>query len=369
MGKDTWHYARTALAKQVVELFNSGLASVLVFFAPRRMGKTEFLCKDVAPYAARQGWSVCYFSFLDVAKNPQSAFTEALIEFAERVHVVANRDAFRSRIKKIAGSVANVEAKIEFHHTAPIQYDVKKIIAALAKSHRVLLLLDEVQVLATDVRNEKFIAGLRTALDLHKDTVKVIFTGSSREGLRQMFSQSKAPFFHFGQNLPFPELDLQFTDHLADIFHLVTKRKLDKKELWQAFLDMQKVPQLVRSLVERLALYPDQAIANAKNQLLADLYNDRTFAETWEHASLLEKLLLQEIAKESGGLFGESMRDQLAKKLGIATVSVSSVQSALRTLQKRLLIGRSPEEQRYFIDDPNFKKWLEEKSVNKFDHV
>lgn len=361
MRKDTWHYVRTALAKQVVELFNSGLASALVFFAPRRMGKTEFLLKDVKPYAERQGWSVCYFSFLDVAKNPEPAFMESVIEFAESIHAITNRDAFRSRIKKVSGSVASIKAKVELHHTAPIRYDIKKIIAALAKLPRVLLLLDEVQVLALDAGNEKLIAGLRTALDLHKDTVKVIFTGSSREGLRQMFSQSKAPFFHFGQNLPFPELDQQFTDHLADVFHLVTKRKCDKKELWIAFEAMQKVPQLARALVERLALYPDQTILSAKNQLLADLYNDRTFAETWEHASQLEKLLLSAIAKESTGFFSESMREQLAKQLGVQTLSVPSVQSALRTLQKKLLIGRSPEEQRYFIDDPNFKKWLEER--------
>ena len=35
--------------------------------------------------------------------------------------------------------------------------------------------------------------GLRTALDMYKDNIKVIFTGSSRDGLRKMFSQADTP--------------------------------------------------------------------------------------------------------------------------------------------------------------------------------
>lgn len=357
MAKDTWHYARTALAKQVVELFHSGLANALVFFAPRRMGKTEFLRKDVQPYAERQGWNVFYFSFLDVSDEAQTIFTNALVEFAENLGAISKQNVL-SRIKKVGGAVANIKANLELRKPPSLQYDLKKIIASLAKSHRLLLLLDEVQTLAKFKHNEKFVASLRTAFDLHKDVVKVIFTGSSREGLRQMFSQASAPFFHFGQNLPFPELGREFTDHLAAVFHLVTKRKLDMEELWSAFQHMQNVPQLARSLVERLALYPEQSIATAKNQLLADIYNDRTFVEIWEHASILEKLLLQEIAQGVSGLFSESKRKILAKQLGVETLNVSSIQSALRTLQKKLLVGRSPEQQHYFIDDPNFKNWL-----------
>lgn len=364
MTKDTWHYARTALAKQLIELFDTGLASALVFFAPRRMGKTEFLRKDIQPYAEKQGWKVFYFSFLDVGDKPKSIFTNALVDFVENSGAINNRNSVLSRINKVSGAVASVEAKVELREKKPAQYDIKKIITFLAKSHRVLLLLDEVQTLAKYAHNEKLIASLRTALDLHKDSVKVIFTGSSREGLRQMFSQASAPFFHFGQNLPFPKLGQEFTDHLAHVFHLVTKRNLDKDTLWSAFQDMECVPQLARSLVERLALYPDQTITQAKNQLLADIYNDRTFSETWESVSTLEKLLLQEIVKESRGLFSESTRKIFAKQLGIETLAVPSVQSALRTLQKKLLIGREPEQSGYFIDDPNFKNWLSDQLKN-----
>lgn|SRR3990167_519055 len=359
IAKHVWHFARTALAKQIIDLFNTGLASALVFFAPRRMGKTEFLQKDIQPFATKQGWNVFYFSFLDVENEPQTPFTNALIDFAESTGAMNNKNSMLSKIRSVTGSIATVSAKIELHESKSAQYDIKKIISLLAREHRILLLLDEVQVLAKKSFNEQFVAALRTALDLHKDNVKAIFTGSSREGLRQMFSQANAPFFHFGQNLPFPELGREFTDHLSDAFNQVTKRKLDKEALWAAFHNMGNVPQLARSLVERLALYPNQTISETKNQLLKDIYNDRTFVETWENASALEKLLLQAISKETTALFSEATREILAKQLGVEKLEVSSVQSALRTLQKKLLIGRLPEQAGYFIDDPNFKNWLQ----------
>ena len=66
---DIWHYPRTALAKQVLGMIESGLSTALVFFAPRRMGKTEFLLKDVYPLAKSKGVLPFYFSFLDVDAN------------------------------------------------------------------------------------------------------------------------------------------------------------------------------------------------------------------------------------------------------------------------------------------------------------
>ena len=56
---------RTELAKQILGMFETGLASSLTFFAPRRMGKTEFLRKDITPLAEQFGWHIFYFSFLD----------------------------------------------------------------------------------------------------------------------------------------------------------------------------------------------------------------------------------------------------------------------------------------------------------------
>jgi predicted transcriptional regulator len=60
-----------------------------------------------------------------------------------------------------------------------------------------------------------------------------------------------------------------------------------------------------------------------------------------------------------GSLFGSETRSRLAHSLGTEELSVSSVQSTLRHLERRGLIGRTQEKTgEYFIDDPNFKNWL-----------
>ena len=69
-------------------------------------------------------------------------------------------------------------------------------------------------------------------------------------------------------------------------------------------------------------------------------------------------MLLNEIAQGTESLFSETNRQKFAKRLGIEELAVSSTQSALRVLQRKLLIGRSPDRSGYFIDDPNFNRWL-----------
>jgi uncharacterized protein len=358
MSKDLWHFPRSDLAQQVLGMFEAGLSSALIFFAPRRMGKTEFLRKDILPYAEKKGWKIFYFSFLDIGERVQEEFTNSLANFAEKNGAISNKNSILSRVRKIGAEAVGVKANIEFEKSENIS-DMKSIFSSLAEKGKILLLMDEIQVLAIKCSNDQFIAGLRTALDINKDLIKVIFTGSSREGLRRMFSQTSAPFFHFGQNLPFPELSREFTDHLANVFKKVTKRNLDKNLLWDNFLKMDKVPQLARSLVERLALNPNITISEAKEQLLGDVFNDRAFAEIWENSSKLEQILLKEIADGTEAIFSEKQRTIFAKKLGVPNLAVPSVQSSIRVLQRKNLIGKLPDRSSYFIDDPNFKSWLQ----------
>ena len=173
-----------------------------------------------------------------------------------------------------------------------------------------------------------------------------------------MFSKSSAPFFHYGQNLPFPEFEKPFIKHLARVFAEVTNRKISEQKLWDAFIDLSKVPQLVRGLVERLALNPSLTIPQAKTILLHELYDDRAFTELWEHGSSLERLLMKAIALGESGFFTEDCRTRFAKQLGITKLPVTTVQSSLRTLTRKQIIGRIPDSGKYYLEDPNFKDWL-----------
>lgn len=359
MKKDMWHYARTKLAEQVLGMFETGLSNSLIFFAPRRMGKTEFLIKDIQPLAEKNGWKVFYFSFLDVGNKAKEEFTAALADFAGKVGISIKVSKFLGKIKKVSGEAAGIKAGIELQEVKQTTAGMKEVFSNLAKNGKILLLLDEIQVLSAHEGNENFVAGLRTALDMYKDVVKVIFTGSSREGLRRMFSKSSAPFFHFGQNLPFPELGREFTDHLVRVFKKITKRSLDEEKFWVIFERMAKVPQLARSLIERMVLHPEISVDEAKSDLLRGVLDDRAFVAVWGNCSLLERVLLREVAQGASSFFGEEKRNGYAKKLGVSDLPVSAIQSSMRVLQRKNLIGHLPEERgRYFIDDPSFKNWV-----------
>ena len=360
MKNDPWHYSREDLAKQILGMFENNLSSALVFFAPRRMGKTEFLRKDIMPLAERHGWAVFYFSFLDVGLNPTEEFVRSLLKFAEEKKFINPQNSLLNNINEVSVHTniikIGVGGSIKLKASKKHDFNLKDLLSEISKKNKLLLLMDEVQVLA-QTSNANFIAAFRTALDINKDGIKVIFTGSSQTGLRRIFSQAKAPFFHYGQNIDFPKLDKGFTDYLAEIFKKVTGRMLNENSLWKVFEEFQQVTQLARALVERMALNPNLKIEEAKNQLLAEISDDRKYVEVWEKISNLEQALLILIAKGQTSFFSASTNTDLIKQLGIHKLGVSTIQSAVRTLTRKNLIG-AQDRSNYFIDDPNFKNWI-----------
>lgn len=65
-----WHFPRSHLAQQYMNAFDTGITGALAIFAPRRMGKTEFVLMDLAPEAEARGYRVGYCSFWNLQDNP-----------------------------------------------------------------------------------------------------------------------------------------------------------------------------------------------------------------------------------------------------------------------------------------------------------
>lgn len=171
-----------------------------------------------------------------------------------------------------------------------------------------------------------------------------------------MFSSSTAPFFHYGQNLNFPDLDKGFTDHLAGVFYHTTKRDLDNDELWQAFDEMNKVPQMIRALIEKLALNPSLDIATAKDELLSDIGASHSYLASYHALTALQQHLLTHIATGQGELYSTATKEQLSEKLGVE-IGTPAIQSAIRSLSNKGLLFKL-DNGVYEIDDPFFKDWL-----------
>ena len=80
---DPWHFPRDELATRVVDTLESGIVSAITLFAPRRMGKTQFVCTDLGPLATRKGWLVAYCNLWDDKANPTAALLATLTASAE----------------------------------------------------------------------------------------------------------------------------------------------------------------------------------------------------------------------------------------------------------------------------------------------
>ena len=134
MKKDIWHFSRVDLAKQVMSLFDSGLSSALTFFAPRRMGKTEFLLKDIYPTAQKEGQQVFYHSFLGNVSSSQKEFIRALNQFGIDSGAIKKK----SKLSKVTGATAGIKCEVEFDTQLENLADLGlvQLIKNLSKKHK-----------------------------------------------------------------------------------------------------------------------------------------------------------------------------------------------------------------------------------------
>jgi hypothetical protein len=85
----SWHFARPELAEQHLQAFNLGLISATALHARRRMGKTEFLTKDLTPAAEKKGYTVGYCNLWQEDQDPAAAIAQAITACSAPQHIVA----------------------------------------------------------------------------------------------------------------------------------------------------------------------------------------------------------------------------------------------------------------------------------------
>jgi hypothetical protein len=89
MARDPWHYPRTNLADQYLKTLDIGLVKSLVIFAQRRMGKTEFLRKDLIPAAEQAGYIPIYVSPWESREDPEAVLLDAIQKAAEGAGMIS----------------------------------------------------------------------------------------------------------------------------------------------------------------------------------------------------------------------------------------------------------------------------------------
>ncbi|KPN71399.1 selenocysteine synthase [Neisseria sp. 83E34] len=336
---DPLYFHRPDYAAKLVNSLKDGIMHAFTLFAPRRMGKTKFLLNDIAPAAEEAGFNVFYFSFMDDNRdNLTQRFQAALYHFAQNINKISSAKTFISSVSKIDILGVGIERDTETKAIPPIS-DIISAIAAVGRPS--LLLLDEVQELARIKGTEGIIRALRTGLDINQNQVKTIFTGSSTHDLKAMFNNSRAPFFHFAHALDFPLLSRAFTDFLADIYHERTGNAADKNAFYEIFEKLNHTPMYMRAIVQDMIVNPDLSLHTAAVERLEQLNSQDGQIKEWQQMRPLEQIILADIAQNNNvSPYSNQRRKEYALMLGVTNISSSSVQSALKRMERHNWISR-----------------------------
>lgn len=375
MGKaDPWHYARKDDARRTFALFEKRLASALVLFGPRRMGKTEFLLRDLGPVAEKAGHRVVYVSFWQASLSPAATLVAGLNEGLKQGGLAAQfarlGEGAQTRLK-LGASVAGVAAEIDLSSLrGPPPDDVLLLIDQLLgklarKGKPTLLLFDEVQELAADPHNRPLVAALRTSLDKRRDGLSVVFTGSNRDALAAMFSEQSAPFFHFATQIALEPLGAPFVDHLLGAFEKATGAALNKAHAHAAFTALSGNPFFFRMLLERLLPVTDRDIPEALARMRETLAVDLGYDRLWLSLTAVQRALAVTLAQDTPTPFGEANRARIGQLARSATPTIAQTQTALRRLVRLGMVSRPDGRSSWSFDDPELGRWVGSRTADQ----
>jgi len=367
---DPWHYPRTELAERTFALIEQRLANALVLFGPRRIGKTEFLIRDLGPLAEKAGHRVVYASFWQSPLSPVATLLTALHEGLRKRGLAGQlqrlAEGFGPKLKigaKLTG-VGEAGAEIDLaglKGTPPsdMLLLIDQLLGRLAhKKKPTVLMLDEVQELAAEAANRPLVAALRTSLDKRRDGLAVVFTGSNRDALSAMFSDKQAPFFHFATSIELEPLGRPFVVHLLAAFQRATGEKLDLAVALAAFEALHRNPFFFRKLLELLLPETKRdipaALARFRSGLVANLGYDRL----WLSLNAIQRALAYTLARGAQMPFSETNRVEIGRLSGATPPTIAQTQTALRRLMRLGIVTRMDGNVAYIFDDPELARWI-----------
>jgi hypothetical protein len=368
---DPWHYPRRDFAQRTLAALMQGPVAAMTLFGPRRIGKTQFLQRDLGALAALRGHTVLYASFWQLASDPVAI----LLYQADRA--LQNR-SYAEKLRGWDGSLP-VRAKLSFlgqqvelGHSRAASVQPDRLLALDDLFGRLsnpglpaLLMLDEVQELASHPDGAALLSALRSSLDTRRDGLRTVFTGSSQVGLNKLFSTRAAPFFRFATPLTLPPLSDDFVDHQLRAFQAAYRRPLDRAEALAFFERFNRFPEVFNRWLTTLGQNPAMSAAEASQRTADDIARQFDHAGVWRGLSPLMRAMARAVAERRPGLFGEGAGPRLAELLGQAEPpSAAQRQSALRTLMRRGVVDQI--EKDYRITDPLFEPWILDQSPDDF---
>lgn len=373
MAKSEWHYPRDAFARQVFDLLVESPSSAVSLFGPRRTGKTEFLQNDLAPYADDKKHRVVYASMWQTLDAPLAtllyAFDRALRggKLPDRIASAARDLAPRLKLKPPAGAVeleidtAALRGKPQDDHLLLLDQYCERL---ANRKRPTLLLFDEFQELARSDISAPLIAALRSSLDTRRGGLVSVFTGSSQDGLRQVFSAKDAPFYRFATQMTLPELDDAFVDHQLEVFKSKAKRKLDRADALRVFNTVERNPlffqQWLIAMMAHAQLTPDSAV----EFVLDSLGEQFSFDDIWNDLQPLQRAVMRLLAERVDRIYGEDSTRRMGRMTRSRRPGNAKVLGALRRLSRLGVAEKWDRDWR--LNDPLLEIWVRSRPDGEF---
>lgn len=371
MTQNDWHYARPLLAKKYLDLFEIGLTSARGLFARRRMGKTEFLKKDFIPAAMKAGYVVVYANLWELEIDPATALVAELYKMIEpqgfsKIWASLTKPINIKKLKasgKIAGlGEGTLEADVSNSKRITGTLLMEAMSAYDQKKPKMVLVIDEAQVLAYE-ENSHFAHALRSALDIRKDSIKVIFAGSSETTLRRMFGVASEPFYNWAPLEPFELLGQEFVEAMVGRVNTISKFPLSFDAANHAFAKLKNTPEFFRRYIEYYLSNPEQGTDSALEYTKNKVFSDKNFKKQWDALLPADKVILAMIANEVGDLYSLLAMKKIGEALGIGNnVNKNTSQNALRRLSNKNLITKV-DYGLYQFEDEAFADWVKHLEV------
>lgn len=359
--QDRLHFPRVELAESIIFNFESGLQHSATIFAPRRKGKTTFLSRDLIPLAKEHGFLVASADLWLDKPNPERVIARALQEavfgsgFIRRHLQRLMRPGSGVKSVRAGASLegASLEAELAHHEVDLLELFTR--FRSLGKG-KALLIIDEVQHLASKREFEDLSATLRALLQSAQGEVFALFTGSSQDGLARMFRRSKAPFYRFSSEVAFPELGLDFVKHFDTQYRQVTGKPWDVKNAFELYVARGQMPLYLRELYIK-CLTLGVGVSEADQIVWRSLIDEGQFEALIQDLPTLDQAVLVGILC-GRSLFSAEFRESLANELpgGIAPTP-QQVQVALNRLRKRDLVANT-EHGTWQIEDGAIESYL-----------
>jgi hypothetical protein len=366
-GPDPWHFPRPELADAYLNAFELKLSSARGLFARRRMGKTEFLQRDLMPAAVARGYFVAYTNLWDIRSAPESALISALTDALEPQGVNAVLEKLRRPVRTLratakipGGAEGSFEAELAQPNTGTADA-LREVLRQLDRQKKPLLLvIDEAQVLARADHND-FAHALRAALDIRKDRIKVIFAGSSETTLREMFARASEPFYNWAPLEPFPLLGEEFVAFTVDIMNSMAKHVLTFEAAKHAFDELHRTPEFFKRFIERYMLYQLQGAQGALAHTKATVFSDEHFFKQWSELNPADQAVLALLARGEADMHGLAVLAKLSAMLH-KSATKNTVAHALRRLRADNVVTRLAFGE-YRIEDEAFAEWIRRRPV------